>query len=467
MIKTRAISSLALAVALGWTMPASAQSAADFATMKAQMEAMQAQLDAMKSKVDTLESQLSTAQAEAQSATAAAASASASAAKASEVATKTAAAAPKVAWKGAPEFSGPDGFSFKPRGRLQVDVAGVDGPAGIGSKSLGYATELRRAYIGLEGTLPGNFGYRSEFDIANSAVDITDLYLTYKANPRLTVTIGQHKPFTGIEEQTSDIFTNYLERAAFTSAFGFERRLGLSATYTGKSVLVQGGVFADNVADLNNDTNNSYSIDGRVVFMPKLGSGQLHLAGSLHHREFNDAAIITRYRARPFVHTTDLRLVDTRAFSADGETSYGAELAWIAGRFHATGEVHRLVAHRPGLADPKFVGGYAEAGLMLTDDVTVYRAGLYDRVRPKHPFGAGGSGAFQINGRYDYIDLSDAGIVGGRQRTAAASLLWYPTDYIRFVLNYGHIWLDDAAVSAAGDRDYTADALGMRAQFDF
>ena len=170
MNRTRTISALALATALGWAVPASAQSAADFAKMKAQMERMQAQLDAIKGQVATLEGQLSQAQAEAQSATAVAASASASAAKASEVATKTADAAPKVAWKGAPEFTGPNGFSFKPRGRLQVDVAGVDGPAGIGSKSLGYATELRRAFLGFEGTLPGNFGYRAEVDVASSSV---------------------------------------------------------------------------------------------------------------------------------------------------------------------------------------------------------------------------------------------------------------------------------------------------------
>ena len=467
MIRTRTISALALATALGWSVPASAQSAADFATMKAQMDAMQAQLDSMKSKVDTLEGQLSAAQTEAQSATAAAKSANATATKASEVATKTAAAAPKIAWKGAPEFSGPDGFSFKPRGRLQVDVAGVNGPAGINSKSLGYGTELRRAYLGFEGTLPGNFGYRAEIDVANSVVDITDLYLTYKAKPELTLTIGQHKPFWGLEELTSDLFTSFQERAAFNSAFGFERRVGASAAYVGKSIIVQGGVFADNAADLNNDTNNSYSLDGRVVFMPKIGSGQLHIGGSIHDRQFNDIVTTTRYRARPFVHTTDLRLVDTKAFSATGETSYGAELAYIAGRFHATGEGHWITAHRPGLADPTFFGGYAEVGYMLTDDETAYKNGVYDRIKPKHPLGRGGMGALQFNARYDLLDLSDGVIVGGRQQTAAASLLWIPTDYVRFILNYGHIWVDNAAVSAAGDRKYTADAIGMRAQFDF
>jgi phosphate-selective porin OprO and OprP len=460
MIRPRTISTLALATALGWAVPASAQSAADFAQMKAQMESMQAQLDAMKNKVDTLESQLSQAQAEAQTATA-------TAAKATEVAAKGADAAPKVAWKGAPEFSTKDGWSFKPRGRLQIDAAGVNAPDAIGTNSLGYATEFRRAYLGFDGTMPGGFGYRIEADFANSAVDLTDLYLTYKASPALTLTVGQHKPFWGLEEITSDLFTSFMERAAFNSAFGFERRVGASAAYAGKSFVVQGGVFTDNAADLNNDSNNSYSFDGRAVFMPKLGSGQLHIGGSLHHREFNDVSATTRYRARPFVHTTDVRLVDTKAFSADSETSYGAELAYVAGRFHATGEGHWITPHRPGLADPTFFGGYAELGYMLTGDETAYKGGVYDRIKPKKPVGKGGIGALQFNARYDLLDLSDGAIVGGRQQIAGASLLWIPTDYVRFILNYGHIWIDDAAVAAAGDRNYSADAVGMRAQFDF
>jgi phosphate-selective porin OprO/OprP len=42
-----------------------------------------------------------------------------------------------------------------------------------------------------------------------------------------------------------------------------------------------------------------------------------------------------------------------------------------------------------------------------------------------------------------------------------------PTDYVRFLANYGHVWTRDAPVTAAGDRDYSADAFGLRAQVDF
>lgn len=475
-------SALALALSTGWISPAEA-AAAKAPSVQQQLAAMQAAIEQLNSRVDGLEGQVASEKARADAAEArvaqaegraAAAEAQAQSARAetaklaAQTPTITAKPATEVTWDGAPKLATKDGWSFKPRGRLQVDVAGVNAPAGIaGSKELGIATELRRAYIGFDGTMPGGFGYRVEADLANSSVDLTDLYLTYKASPQLTITLGQHKPFQSLEELTSDLFTSFQERAAFNSAFGFERRVGLSATWLGKQVLVQGGVFTDNAADLNLDTNNSYSFDGRIVFMPKIGNGQLHLGGSLHWRDFNDVATTTRYRARPFVHTTDLRLINTGNFSADGETSYGLEMAYVSGRFHATAESSWMRARRPGLADPTFNGGYAEVGMLLTDDVTAYKNGAYDRIRPKHPLGKGGMGALQANLRYDWLDLNSAGIVGGTQQVAGASLLWIPTDYVRFILNYGHIWLKDAAVPAGTAKDYNADSMGLRAQFDF
>src|SRR5690554_3648620 len=85
-----------------------------------------------------------------------------------------------VEWKAAPEISEEGGWSFKPRGRLQVDSATIEAPDGIPGNSLGTATELRRAYLGVDGTLPGNFGYRIEADLADSSVTLTDVYLTYE-----------------------------------------------------------------------------------------------------------------------------------------------------------------------------------------------------------------------------------------------------------------------------------------------
>ncbi|MEO5586054.1 MAG: porin, partial [Novosphingobium sp.] len=336
-------------------------------------------------------------------------------------------------------------------------------------RELGFASEFRRAYIGVDGTMPGGFGYRVEVDVASSSVVLTDLYLIYKPKPEITLTVGHHKPFWGMEEATSDLFTSFQERGAYGSAFGFERRLGVSAAYQGKSILVQGGVFTDDIPALSSDTDNSYSFDGRAVFMPKLGGGQLHVGGSIHYRRLKDLGTTVSYGARPFVHTADLRLVSTgtQLTNVEGERGLGLEAAYVNGRFHATAESFWQKVARTGLADPTFNGGYGEVGFLLTDDVTAYRGGAYDRIRPKHPVGKGGIGAVQVNARYDWLDLNDAGIVGGRQEIAGVSVIWIPTDYVRFIANYGHLWIANSPLPAGGSSHYGADAFGLRAQFDF
>lgn len=432
--------------------PALAQSTdAEMEALRAEVAALKAQLAELSAKVEKV-----------------AATPAAAPAPVAVAATEKKPAA-EISWKGAPEIKGEGGWSFKPRGRLQVDAASINPSETIATNSLGSTVRVRRAQFGIDGTIPGGFGYRVEADIGSGSAELTDMYLTYKAAKNLTLTLGQHKPFWGLEELTSDLFTSFNERAAYHGAFGFERRVGLSATYAGKNVLLQGGIFADNAADLNGDgTNNSRSFDGRIVFMPKLGETQLHLGASGHSRRFNDFSSTARYRARPFTRTTDTRFVDTRGFLASGEDSFGLEALVSNGRFHASAESHWLTAKRIGaFADPTFNGGYAEVGYFLTKDSLTYKGGVVDRTKPANPLGKGGMGAVQVNARYDWVDLSDEAIVGGKQQTYGLSLVWTPTEYVRFMANYGHLELSDAAVLAGGKGDYTADVFGMRAQIDF
>ena len=461
-----------MALSTGWVLPAQAQSA-DSAAVAQELAAMRAQMAQMAARIDTLEGQLATANAKAEAATSAASAASAAVTKI-PAASVTAKPATEVTWDGAPRLATKDGWSFKPRGRLQVDAGSVSAPAlptAAQQRELGFAARLRRAYLGFDGTMPGGFGYRMEADFAGSTVTLTDLYLTYKPRPDVTLTLGQHKPFWGMEEMQSDLFTSFQERAAYTTAFGFERRIGFSGAYQSRNLLVQAGVFADDAANLGaNDFDNGYSLDGRVVFMPKLGGGQLHLGGSVHYRMLKDqaGAELPRYQARPFLRTTNLRFLDTgNILGATSERGLGLEAAYINGRFHVSGEAFWQKVGRTGLADPTFNGGYAELGYLLTDDVTAYRGGVFDRIRPKHPLGQGGMGALQLNARYDWLDLVDAGIVGGRQKAAGVSLIWIPTDYVRFIADYGHLWISDSPVLAGGSPDYGANSFGLRAQFDF
>jgi phosphate-selective porin OprO/OprP len=453
MITHRTTSALALAVALGWTAPAFAQDAQSD-TLRAQMAAMREQMATMAAKIDQLESELDSTAAKAEQA-------SEVAATASEAVAAAPAPAPteQLAKKG--------GWSFTPFGRLMVDAGTVNAPGSITDPGLGFANEVRRARIGVKGEIGGGFGYKTELEFADNSVEVTDAFLTY-GKDTLEVTVGQHNNFQGLEELTSSRFTSFMERAAFTDAFGFQRRIGLSAQYDSDTVLVQGGVFTDNIDNLSNDENNSWGLDGRAVFSPKMGETQLHLGGSVHYRDLNQAATSVRYRQRPSVHFTDTRFINTGNIGAVSEFGVGVEGALLAGPFHAQAEGYWQTVSRPGLDNPTFFGGAVEAGYFLTKgDSRTYKDHKFDRNKPENEVGDGGIGAVQINVRYDYLDLVDAGIVGGKQNAYALSLIWTPTDYTRFMASYTRNEYDMAAIAAGIDTSYNVDALAVRAQFDF
>lgn len=451
------ISALALVAAAGWSGPALAQ---DAEAIRAEMAQMRAEMARMAERMTTLEAQLQAAQAKADAASAQASEATEAAAAATEESKDDVA----VAFKGAPEIKGKGGWSFKPRGRLQYDAGFTSVPDSTG-RSDGFGSEARRARLGVSGDMPGGFGYKFEVDFAGSDVAVTDAFLSYETG-KAKIMAGQFNNFQSLEELSSSLHTSFIERAAFTDAFGFERRVGAAVEYGAGDVIVQGGVFTDNMDDLS---NKNWSADGRIVFAPRLGGSRLHLGGSVHYADL-EGFTPRRYRQRPLVHFTPERFVDTGNMAATSELGYGLEGALIAGPFHAAAETFWQKVDRPGaLSDPTFFGGYAEVGYFFTrGDTRGYKGGKFDRVKPASPVGEGGMGSLQINVRYDRLDLSDGGVLGGTQDGYFLSLIWKPTDYVLFLANYGRLEYGDAVYpTAAGSTSYGADVFGMRAQVDF
>lgn len=359
-------------------------------------------------------------------------------------------------------------FTITPFGRLQYDLGHVERPAGAPATGLGWRDEIRRARLGVEGALTAGFGYKVELELAGDRdIEVTDAYLTYKASKTLRLTAGQHNDFQSLEELTSSRWLSFVERAAFTDAFGFERRLGFSGTWSRGDIIAQAGVFTDNVHALS-DGEDGVSLDGRVVWAPKREGTQLHFGASAHRRD-TGGSTLRRYSVRPLVHTSEARFVSTPRLPVEQETSFGIEAAMVRGRFHAAAEAHWLKADSPApAADPTFFGFYAEAGVFITGESRGYKGGRWERTTVKRPLHKGGPGAVQLNLRYDHLDLSSGSVRGGRQGAWQAGLTWIPHDQVRFLLTYSHLRIDEAAIAAAGgDRNYGVDVFGARAQVDF
>ena len=435
-----------LAAALSCTM-ATPLYAQDVTVSADELAAMRAQLASMNARIDQLEGELAQARTE-------------NAADAVAVA-ETPAAAPSPTTSA---LTKSDGWSFTPRGRLMFDAGFTDVPDSTGRDD-GFGNEVRRARLGASGDLPGGFGYKVEVDFASNEIDVADAILSYE-DGGLEVVVGHHNNFQSLEELTSSLHTTFIERAAFTDAFGFQRRLGASLTYSAGALMAQAGVFTDNIDETDSDNRG---FDGRLVFMPEMGDAQLHLGGSFHYADLGTPGTGVRYRQRPLVHFTSERFIDTKSIGAQSETGYGLEAAAIMGRFHAAAEgFWQSVDLSAAGEDPTFFGGNLEAGMFLTADSRGYKDGKFDRVKPTNPVGEGGLGSLQFNLRYDHLDLNDAAITGGKQAGYLASLIWKPTDYTALILNYGRLQYDDAVhPTADGDTSYGVDAVGVRAQVDF
>ena len=453
MIRT---SSLALAISVGWVLPAQA-AAAQNADVSAQLAAMQSQLERLSQRVDTLEGQLDTANARAVAAEqqAAAANTKADAAKTALAAAPAPSVAAKpateIAWDGAPRLTTKDGFSFKPRGRLHYDFGTISSPGSFDSPNLGTRSRVRRLRLGFEGTVPGGIGYKAEADLANGAVAFGDVVVSYTPGKLpVQLRVGNFETLNSLEQISSSNFNTFIERAAFNDAFVNARRLGSALSWhsKGNDWRVEAGLFAAHSIDSSLD-NNGWIGAGRLVFAPKLPGGQLHFGINYQYRDFASniggatstgtgmpaTNQLARYRARPNSQLTDVRFVDTGSFAAHSDQILGLELAGVFKSLHFSGEAQwlRANAYQAGelatgqdafsggnlavvpAGEPSFFGAYAEVGYFLTGETRGYRRGdgTWARTKVLHPLGKGGFGAFQLSARFEYLDLNDDSLVNG------------------------------------------------------
>ena len=338
----------------------------------------------------------------------------------------------------------------------------------------------------------------------------------------------------GLDQQTSASNISFLERAQFNDAFVNTRRLGVAAALTGKDDLyrIEAGLFAAHSIDSSFD-NDGWIGAMRLAYAPRLGGGRVHIAANYQHRNFqsNNGGVasvsvsspstnqLARYRARPFLQTTDVRFVDTGSFAASGDDIVGVELGGIFGSIHVAGEAQwtKVDAYRAGAlaagldafaggnsavvatGDPTFFGAYGEVGWFITGETRAYSGNVWGRTKVLKPLSKGGPGAWQLVARLDYVDLDSSSLIngatnnfatgvatlapldvrrgrGGKQTGVLLGVNWYPIDYIRIMLSYIHVNVKGGPLAAqikplsvlpVDQRSYSTDALAARLQIEF
>ena len=378
-------------------------------------------------------------------------------------------------WDSAPVIKG-DGWELKFGGRVQLDYAFVDADiAGAGWNE----GELRRLRLEVVGKIGGNFKYKVELNTNSSGnVNLEDGYVQWApTGGAWNVRAGQFKTPNALDEQTSSRFLSMLERAGFTDAFEFNRRLGVSLNAAGDNYTLSAGIFGDNVNIANQQ--KGYAVAARGTLNPvKTDTTLVHLAVSVRYRSVGAMQGDIQYRQRPVSHIPG-RIISTGAI-AGSDVFVGAEAATIHKNFWVAGEYGVTFANcsaAAACADPTLQGGYGEVGVVFGGRKT-YKGGKWDRPEVNDPVTKGGMGALAFVARFDTIDLSDSGVNGGSYNATILGADWWATKYTRLGVNLFKLDADlgtsisglDASfaslVTAAAPREDVTGAI-FRAQLDF
>lgn len=353
----------------------------------------------------------------------------------------------KMKWGPSPTIKSEDGrFEMHVRGRVQADFGNISDNIGDQDR---FATEFRRARLGVEGIAWKDVKYKFEIDFADNEVDITDAYMQFKGAKPWAFTFGQFKEQVSLDEKTSSLQIAVMERAAFTDAFGFQRRLGIGVDFNQGDFFVNSAIYGGSDISENEDSEG-FVFAVRTFWEPEIGNGgRVHVGGSIRHRDLKNDIDGTdiRYRQRPFAHTSGTRYVSTGTLpEIKSDLWYGFEAAGVFGPFWASAEygmnkaeiVSGMETLYNGESSVSFDGGYFDIGWFLTGESRPLKKGEWSRPKVNNPVFEGGWGAVALVGRVDYLNLNDSSalVYGGRQVSYIFGLSWYLNRHTRIMLNY-------------------------------
>lgn len=381
-----------------------------------------------------------------------------------------AATLPKIETKGKLELKTADEeFSWRLGGRIHMDAAfmnnddGINQAGAISDPTLTSGTEFRRTRLDLTMTLWRVWQAKFQYDFTGSAASgFRDAYLRYlfKGSQPGHLTVGNFKEPWSMDELISSNDDTFNEKSIATNAFSLSRQIGIQYSTWGHDLWTGTiGVFGeDPVAGSNHPSGGNdaegYSVVGRLTLSPiHTGNRMAHLglSGSWRTPDQGDSGVT--FGPRPEINLADV-LVTTGAIPGiEDYTRLGVELAGVYGPVHGQAEYYKVDVNRENegigvFEDLDFSGYYIQGGWILTGESRPYKfeSGTYENPKPLGIVGKGGIGAWELVGRYSFVDLQDnnlaictlatAANTCGEQRNLSGGLNWYPTPNFKFTAQY-------------------------------
>jgi phosphate-selective porin OprO and OprP len=372
-------------------------------------------------------------------------------------------------------------------GELQTDVALFNQDA-LNRATVGDAldgVDFRRARLAAVGQTTEFTDFRLEVDFAlPDRPAILDVYLSQYQLPVLgNIRVGHFfEPF-GMSRIIDNRFDIFMERPLLT-VFAPARRMGFmsfgmaddgSATWAASLYTSDDNFSGGNLTDVG-----GWAGAGRVTWLPYYdetsgGRHYLHLGGAYslsgvtnHQLQFSTAPELQLVEGNNF----EPIFLNTGIISARQYQLIGTEFIWTEGPWSMQSEYVWVPIDTIGGPTATLQGAYVMGSYFLTGEHRPYdrTTGNLTRVIPYEDFFrvrgrqhlSGGKGAWQLAGRWSYLNFNGGDIRAGVLNDLTFGVNWYWNPFVRVYFNYVHAILDDVVTGTSH-----ANAFGLRFQLDF
>ena len=381
-------------------------------------------------------------------------------------------------------------FTLSLRSLIQFDYgyfAQGKNPAGV---DLNSGSNFRRAQFGFVGTAWRDWSYNFTFDFGGNGIEKNGYLYTgsieYDGLKPFGFRLGAFAPPAGLDDSTGSGDLLFLERA---SASDISRNIAGAPSREGFNVFAQGDDYLVSVSYTGKKATDAATFDEQQAIVSRasllaVNSGDvkwlldadftrvLKLADTAP----NSGANTFSFSNGPEVSVDASKTVNTGNIDANKVTEWGLETAASYGPLYGQGGYfHYDIERRIAVPNPDFSGWYALASWSLTGEPHPYdpTTASFRGLKPANPLGTpGGWGAWEATARYSSIDLdyqpllaaASGGIAGGVQNIWTLGLNWYPTNGLRFMLNYDNIQVSHVNAPA---NNISASAIALRSQISF
>ena len=394
------------------------------------------------------------------------------------------------------------------------------------ARRLKSGDDFRRARIGVDGTVFGDWDYRFILDFGatgtENAGQVYETWVQYSGLKPFKFRVGAFPPSIGLEDQGTTNAIPFIER---TVSSDLARGLAAGDTRTAAEIfansdhwLASAAITGRVVGVINTGTASAVpqTFGDQLAFVGRLAATPLYgpdwlvhvgLHGSYVFRPSDAAGPTTAgptaisSAAIALGNTPELRvdatkLINTGNIPAHDASTIGAEFAVQKQNLLLQAEYeHFGIDRSDGLSNPDFNGYYVEGLWVITGEARKYNivTAAFDAPPVAHPFHLNGDGwgAIEFGLRYSDMNLnyqagaagtlqSGGAIRGGDEQNLTAALNWYPNNVVRFMFDYAHVRIDrlnPAISTTAASTIWLAppgaqigqnyDVFEMRSQFAF